>query len=219
MDNELLKYCDELSQKLEGSPENQILPLLSAEDDRVLWTIYQSGHRQALSLLFRRHHRQIVVWVYQNRKADGAVRLADVQDAFGDFVEQILSGKFAELELKKDFPSFACRHITFLLQDRVKKKMRREALRENQKAQLDHRTDPHRRVEAVHDYHRIIDCIPKIGNKVYRMVLYLVFVEGYDSQDLSGLFGKSALAYDKKSRAIKAFRELLEKNGILQELQ
>ena len=56
-------------------------------------------------------------------------------------------------------------------------------------------------------------------NRVYRMVLYLVFVHGYDSQDLALDFWKPELAQNKRYRAMQAFRKQLQRQGIWDELQ
>ena len=205
--------------QLENRSAQERLRLLSGEDDPMLWALFGQGCREGLILLFRKHHRQIVAQVYLKRKAEGMVSLDDVKDVFSDFVEQVLAGKFAKIELKKDFPSFAVCHLSFLLKDRAKTILRRKLLMEKQSGFFEKNTNPHQRVEEAFDLGRVIDFIPQIGNRVYRMVLYLIFIEGYNSQDFFGLFGKPKLAYDKRSRAMKAFRELLEKNGILEELR
>lgn len=218
MEKDLLPYCERLKLSLDKCSENEQKQLLLEEGDIVLWTLFHMGNKRSLSILFRRHHKQIVLKVYQKRSTSN-FRLADVQDAFGDFVEQVLAGKFKDIEIRKDFPAFASHHISFLLKERAKKIARRMALREQKQIAVHQKEEPQRQVEDMHDFHRVLDFIPKIGNRVYRMVLYLVLVEGYNSQDLTGVFGKANLAYDKKSRAIKAFRQLLSKDGIMDELK
>ena len=193
--------------------------MLKSENDQMLWSLFCLGCREALVLLFKKYHRAIVVRVYQKKMDEGGVRLAEVQDAFGDFVEKLLVGKFAGIELKKDFTAFAVHHISFLLKDRMKTRFRRQQIRKEKLARLIRNDNAYLRVEDEFDLNKVIDLIPKIGNRVYRMVLYLIFIEGYNSQDLSGVFGKNSLAYDKRSRAMKAFRTLLLKEGILEELR
>ena len=78
---------------------------------------------------------------------------------------------------------------------------------------------PHLRVEEKMDIRKIIDLIPMISNKVYRKILWLVFILGYNSRDLAEIFGQREKAYDKRSRAMKAFRNLLEREGYLEELR
>lgn len=208
-----------LLSKVEASSPQERITLLTGEDDQLLWSFFRHGISEALVVLFRKHHREIVMRVYQKRMDEGSVRLADVQDAFGDFVEKILAGKFKGIELKKDFSAFAVHHISFLLKDRMKTSFRRQSIRKERLAGLVKNDDAHLKMENDFDLNKVINLIPKIGNRVYRMVLYLIFIEGYNSQDLSGIFGKSSLAYDKRSRAMKAFRSLLLKEGILEELR
>jgi DNA-directed RNA polymerase specialized sigma24 family protein len=207
-----------LSKLGEGSAKERV-QMLSSADDQELWSLFRQGCREALVVLFQRHHREIVVRVYHKKLDTGPVRLADVQDAFGDFVEKILAGKYDEVELKKDFAAFAVHHLFYLLKDRLKTAIRRESIRKERLERLVKSDNAHLRMEHDFDFNKVINLIPKIGNRVYRMVLYLIFIEGYNSQDLSGVFGKPSLAYDKRSRAMKAFRNLLLKEGILEELQ
>lgn len=193
---------------------------LSDMDDQLLWLLYKSGFEDALVLLFKKYHRQIIVLVYGKLNAKGEVRLELVQDAYSDFLERVLAGQYHGEEIKKNFTAFSVHHLTYI----VRSKMRLTA---NCKVQaLDESTSlnseeqrPHLRVEERIDFRKVINLIPRVSNKIYRNVLRLILIHGYSSQDLTEFFGQREKAYNNRSRAIKALREVLEKEGLLDELR
>ncbi len=192
---------------------------LSNMEDQVLWSLFKCGMEEALTVLFKKYHRQIIVIVYGKFNASGRVNLSLVQDAFGDFLERVLAGQYHAEEIKKNFTAFSVHHLSYIVRSRSR-------LTANSKMQVldeslspDTLLHPHLRVEEKIDFRKVIDMIPKVSNRVYRKVLWLVIILGYSSQDLAKVFGKRERAYDKRSRAIKAFREVLDKEGLLEELR
>ncbi|MEO1258108.1 MAG: hypothetical protein AAFZ15_04900 [Bacteroidota bacterium] len=208
-----------LTAQLKRADRQKTRVLLSEQDDQTLWSLFKEGHLEALEILFKKYHRQVLVLTYNRLNANGDVSLAQVKDGLGDLLEKMLLGRYQSEHIKKNFTAFAVHHLSFL----VRSKMRLTA---NSKvdglAVVEHGltySTPHLRVEEKMDIRKIIDLIPMITNRVYRNVLWLVFILGYNSRDLTEIFGQREKAYDKRSRAMKAFRNLLEREGYLEELR
>lgn len=218
MDENLKNTCLGLLPKFAPLGAQERIRQLWNQEDGVLWGLFQLGCKEALIVLFRKYHRHIVILVYKKMNAETGANLLDIEDAFSDFLEQILDGKYEE-GLRKNFVAFAVHNLSFLLRAHARTTQRRAALRLEHSSNFEKSTRSHLKLEHRLDLVRVIDLIPKVTNKVYRMVLYLVFILGYSSGDLVEVFGKKERAYDKRSRAMKAFRELLEREGILQELR
>lgn len=220
MDFQKNNHIETLLAELRNLNQPAATERLSDMDDQLLWSLFKNGCEDALVLLFKKYHRQIIVLVYGKLNAKGAVRLELVQDAFGDFLERVLAGQYQAEEIKKNFTAFSVHHLTYLVRSRLR-------LTANCKMQtLDESSTngysefrPHLRVEERIDFRKVIDLIPRVPNKVYRKVLWLILILGYSSQDLAEVFGQREKAYDKRSRAIKAFREVLDKEGLLEELR
>lgn len=209
-----------LNAQLQKADRQETKILLSAQDDKTLWSLYQEGHEEALVLLFKKYHRQILVLVYNRLNKNGEVRLEVVKDCFGDFLEQILAGAYQSESIKKNFISFSVHHLSFLVRSKMKLTVNSKISRMNvvDEKRLT-QANSHLRVEEKMDMRKLIDMIPKISNKVYRKVLWLIFILGYNSKDFTEIFGQREKAYDKRSRAMKAFRDLLEREGYLEELR
>ncbi len=219
MDPLTLKNYDIILAELNNLNKQAAIERLSEMDDTVIWNLYKEGCSDALVTLFKKYHRQIVVLVYRRLRSNENISLAMVQDAFSDFLEMILSGQFSAEEIEKNFTAFSVHHLSYLVRSRarlsVNCKVQELGIRQSNLKTV----DPHLRVEEKMDMNKVIDLIPNITNRVYRMVLWLVFILGYNSQDLTQVFGQREKAYDKRSRAMKAFREMLKREGILEELR
>lgn len=210
---------EKLQEELRCLDKQQAILRLRCLDDVSLWELYKLGNEIALVILFKKYNRHAMLLVYKRLNDSQGIRWAQVEDATADFMERILAGKYKDVALKKNFLAFMVQYVTGLAKDKLK-------LATNSKVQrLDMGTMDLRyssnylRVEDKIDLKKVIDFIPKIPNHAYRMVLYLVFILGYNSNDLTEVFGKREKAYDKRSRAMKAFRLVLEKEGILDELR
>ena len=206
-----------LYEQIKKENKQDALALLSDQDDGVLWYLYQHGLEDALAVLFKKYHRQVIVLAYHRSQKHGSFSLAFVKDAFGDFLENVLAGQYQSEPIKKNFTAFAVHHLMYLVRSKAR-------LAENSKVgKLDECTkptsSPHLRVEEKMDFGKVVDLIPQVTNKVYRKVLWLILILGYNSSDLTQVFGQREKAYDKRSRAIKAFRAVLEREGILDELR
>ena len=188
-------------------------------DDTVLWQLYKKGYKDALVTLFKKYHRQIKVLVYGKLHSNENISMSLVQDAFGDFVEMILAGRYANEDIKKNFTAFSVHHLSLLVRSRARLTANSKINRLTDSHSILKPVYAHLRVEEKMDLNKVIDLIPNITNKVYRMVLWLMFVLGYNSRDLTDVFGQREKAYDKKSRAMKALRDLLKREGILEELR
>ena len=207
-----------LFERLKNENKQDAMALLSDQDDGVLWSLYQHGNEDALTILFKKYHRQIVVLVYHRSQQHGNISLAAVKDAFGDFIEKILSGDYQNEALKKNFIAFAIHHLLFIVRSKARL-VANSRVGSLQEMDVVSSSSSHLRVEQKMDIGKVIDLIPMVTNKVYRKVLWLVFIMGYNSSDLIQVFGQREKAYDKRSRAMKTFRDLLDKEGILEELR
>ncbi len=210
---------ESLRTELTDMPKQKAFDVLHTLDDNLLWQLYRSGLEDGLVVLFRKYHRQIVVLVYNKLKGNGNVRLAQVQDGFGDFIERVLAGRYPDERLEKNFTAFSVHHLSYLVRSKMKLVANKRVGHLDEPAVLHKLIAPDFCVEEKIDLGKVIDFIPKISNAAYRMVLYLVFILGYNSSDLVEIFGQREKAYSKRSRALKAFRILLEKEGLLDELR
>lgn len=220
MDFQNNHHIETLLAELRNLNQQAAMERLSGLDDQVLWLLYKSGFEDALVLLFKKYHRQIIVLVYGKLNAKGEVRLELVQDAFGDFLERVLAGQYQAEEIKKNFTAFSVHHLSYLVRSRLRltANCKMQALDESATNSFSE-FRPHLKVEERIDFRKVVDLIPRVSNKVYRKVLWLILILGYSSQDLTEVFGQREKAYDKRSRAIKAFREVLDKEGLLEELR
>ncbi len=214
-DNNLEALCD----SFKGMTKQKAFVVLHELDDNQLWQLYKSGLEDGLVMLFRKYHRQIVVLVYKKLNANGDVKLGQVQDGFGDFIEQVLAGRYSDEVLKKNFTAFSVHHLSYLVRSKMKLAVNTRVERLNESTDFHNHSAPGLHVEEKIDFSKVVDFIPKISNAAYRMVLYLVFIMGYNSKDLIEIFGQREKAYNNRSRALKAFRVLLEKEGVLDELR
>ena len=212
-------YIADLLDEINSLSKQKSLGLLSEMDDRTLWSLYRKGSKEALHVLYQKYHRQIEVLVYNRLQANENITFHLVQESFSDFIDKVLEGEYNGHELKKNFMAFGI-HCTSLI---AKSKAR---LAVNSKVSglhvlrlVEDEIGLRTKMDESIDLQTIINLIPNISNNVYRRVLNLIFKNGYTSKDLTEVFGKREKAYDNRSRALKAFRELLEKEGILDELR
>lgn len=218
MNQSSASYLADLFEKVEKLNKQEAMILLSDMDDGSLWSLYQLGCEHALVILFKKYYRPVIILVYNRLHKNEWITFSLVQESFSDFIEQVLIGKYQGEPLKKNFTAFAIHHLSFIVRSKAR-------LVVNSRVggligtEVKPSISPHLKVEQSMDFRKVIDFIPRVSNNVYRMVLYLVFVMGYNSKDLIEVFGKRERAYDKRSRAIKAFRKLLEREGMLEELR
>lgn len=213
MHDELKKISDRMATLSEQAQIRELWDL----DDQVLWALHRQGSKSALTVLFRKYNRHIIVFAYQKMNAETGAGLEDIQDAFGEFVERILAGQY-EKDLQANFTAFGVHHLSFLIRGKMRTLRRRERLRRELVSSSENDGQWPKIGEHL-DLGRVIDCIPSVANRMYRMVLYLMFVQGYDSHDLTLVFGKAEMAHDKRYRAMQAFRKQLQREGILEELK
>ena len=211
-------YDSELAE-LEKLGKCERMSALSEMGDDRLWAMFRLGCEEALIVLFKKYHRQTIVLVYKRMNGSGSVNLQMVEDVFGAFVERVLDGHYHQQELKKNFLAFSIHQVCFLLRSQLKLAANSRVGGLDEKHVLQKTGNNHLRVEESIDFRKVIDYIPSVSNKVYRKVLCLTFLLGYNSKDLAEVFGQREKAYDKRSRAILAFRKILEKEGILDELR
>ena len=208
-----------LTSQLKKADRQKTRELLAEQDDNTLWSLFQQGHIEALELLFKKYHRQVLVLVYHRLNTNGEVSLSQIKDGLGDLLEKILMGQYQSEPIKKDFTAFAVHHLSYLVRSKMRLVANSRVERLDTVGKRMGFISPHLQVEEKMDIRKVIDLIPRISNKVYRKVLWLIFVLGYNSGDLTEIFGQREKAYDKRSRAMKAFRNLLEREGYLEELR
>ena len=63
-------------------------------DDILLWDLWRLDYKDALTVLFKKYHRQIVIRIYKRCHEKMNVSLAEIQDAFSEFMEKVLNGKY-----------------------------------------------------------------------------------------------------------------------------
>ncbi|HFA50701.1 MAG TPA: hypothetical protein ENJ95_16965 [Bacteroidetes bacterium] len=211
-------YDSELAELEKLGKTERISVLAEMGDDR-LWALFRLGSEEALIVLFKKYHRQTIILVYKRMNGSGSVNLQMVEDVFGAFVERVLDGHYHQQELKKNFLAFSIHQVCFLLRSQLKLAANSRVGGLDEKHVLQKKAANHLRVVEAMDFQKIIDLIPLVSNKVYRKVLCLIFLLGYNSKDLAEVFGQREKAYDKRSRAMLAFRKILEKEGILKELR
>lgn len=200
---------------LSGSDlQEQLLSL----DDKELWYLFQKEKEAALGILYKRHYQYILIRLYKRSNDWTKVSLEEAQEVFAEFMERVLNGKFKGTDLKKNFPAFAIYYSTFLLRSRRKQTNRYPIVAFENDTHTKELYAHHLHIEKKLDWQKVIDCIPKLSNKLYRKIVYLVLVMGYNSKDFIPVFGKRAMAYDKKYRAMEAFKKILKEDGIWQEL-
>ena len=200
------------------SKDEQLVRLWEC-NDLILWDFWRLGSKEALITLYKKHHKTIIIRIYRRTHEYYKLTLVEVQDAFSEFMEKILSGKYKSEALRVNFEAFAIYHTIFLIRTKAKKKLRYPIISIEKTEIEQFSKESIQRVERGIDFSKVIDCIPLISNQLYRKVIYLILVLGYNSKDLVPFFGKPELAYDKRYRALIAFRKILKKEGLWQELQ
>lgn len=209
----------QIIQFLNRLPESERKNRLWEMSDTDLWDLWRLECKDALIVLFKKYHRLILIRIYKRCHEKYGISLAEVQDAFSEFTEKILNGKYKNEALRKNFEAFSIYHTVFLIRTKIKKKAAHPTV-SFEKNELKERRFGHRlNVEKTMDFGKILDCIPLISNNLYRNIIYLVLVLGYNVKDLVPLFGKRERAYDKKYRAMEAFKKILKREGLWEELK
>lgn len=206
---ESLRFCSEAEQR-------EMLWVLS---DTQLWDLWRLGFKEALIVLYKKYHRLVVIRIYKRYHDKMDISLVLIEDAFSEFMEKILNGKYKNEPLRKNFEAFSTYHTVFLVRKKVQKnRNKRIGSFENNGVDMPF-SQQHLLIEKGLDFGKVLDCIPLISNRLYRNLVYSIFIMGYTVADLIPVFGERNRAYDKKYRAMEAFKKVLKKEGLWEELK
>lgn len=199
--------------------ESERIDRLWSMDDILLWDLWRLDYKDALTVLFKKYHRQIVIRIYKRCHEKMNVSLAEIQDAFSEFMEKVLNGKYKDEPIRKNFEAFSIYYILYLVRTKAHKKKTNPTVSFGKNGHGDRILQHHMSFEKKIDFGSVLDCIPLISNKLYRNLVYLILIMGYNAKDLIVVFGKRERAYDKKYRAMEAFKKVLKQEGLWEELK
>ena len=219
MDFEQIKSYRQTIQFLDALPEGKRQEKLLDLDDQTLWDLWRLDYKNALIVLYKKYHRLVVIRLYKRFHQNGNISLQEVQDSFSEWMEKILNGKYKDEPLKKNFEAFAIYYTQFLIRKKIQRKGTNPTVSFEKDGVGERSFQYQLRVEKNMDFGKILDCIPLISNSLYRNLVYSIFIMGYTVSDLIPLFGKRDLAYDKKYRAMEAFKKILKREGLWEELK
>ncbi len=214
-----INICKKAIAELQVIPKAERLLYLLDKEDKLLWNMWRLDCQEALMALYTKRHQTIIIRTYRRTYERFQLSLSEVQDAFSEFMEKILAGKYKQVALKKNFEAFAIYHTIFLIRTKAKRKTLYPVISFERAAYDEACSTSYLRVEKSMDFSKVIDCIPLISNHLYRSLVYLIIILGYNSKDLIPLFEKPELAYDKRYRALTAFKKVLKKEGLWEEME
>ena len=175
--------------------------------DPELWRAYHEGDREALGVLYLRHHRKLYAICYRYAK-NKEVAEGMKQEVFLKILEK---GKaLAHLEIQQ-FDIWLKRFAYNLWIHNYRKQGNRQRILDNLIPFFQTAVEPLVAIDAK----RIEECISAIQNERYRQLIVLT-AQGYDNPTIAQLTGIEEAGVRKhKYEARKIFRGILEKEGLL----
>ncbi len=185
--------------------------------DEQLWNRFREGDVAAFATLLKRHQGRIIGALYFLVNQQQKTSLDVVKDAFQEMATKIIAQqeKHAEINVR-DFPNWAIQYSFNIWRNQSQKE--RNRLRLNREKLLPDRNYYeidvllHKNLDRV----KFIRCIDQIENETYQQLIRLIYVNHFDNKELAEHFGKPKhWIADKKYRAIKAYKKVLVRNGLV----
>lgn len=188
--------------------------------DSMLWKAYQNGQPNALGFLLQRHQGRILTALYSiiHKNIDASPSLEDIKDAIQEMAHRMLEDQEKHTKINlQDFPSWAIQYTLNIWRNaRSKRHNRQRILREKLIPDTPSSYEMDLLIHIQYDRQAYIDAIQLMKNNTYRQLIFLLLFEQYDSAELAEHFKQSSnWVYDKKYRALKAYREVLRRSGLI----